>query len=137
MDRTMSKSAVILKRLLFAGAVYFLAVAIVHMFRIKIPLLFHYYNLPSYGYQDRLISFLSFGWLVFLFMAFTDPARNHDEVKAILIADLAAIFGLNVINSVTDFHALSQDIHLAVFRKEVLALSKSFNMSRIRNIITA
>lgn len=119
----MSKSAVILKWLLLAGAVYFLTVAIVHMLRIKMPMLFVYYNLPSYGYQDRIISFLSFGWSVFLFMASIDPAKNRDAVKAILIAGLAAIVGLNIINSVTDFHALSPDIDPAVFRKEVLALS--------------
>jgi hypothetical protein len=51
----MNKSTAILKWLLLAGAVYFLAIAIVHM-------LFVYYDLPSYGYQDRIISFLSFGW---------------------------------------------------------------------------
>ena len=119
----MNKSAAILKWLLLAGAVYFLAVAIVHMLRIKVPLLFVYYNLPSYGYQDRIISFLSFGWSVFLFMASIDPARNFDAVKAILIAGLAATLGLNVINNVTNFHALSPDIHRAVYREETLALS--------------
>lgn len=119
----MNKNAAILKRLLLAGAVYFLAIAIVHMFRIKIPLLFVYYDLPSYGYQDRIISFLSFGWSVFLFMASTDPMKNRDAVKAILIAGLASIFGLNVINSITDFQALSPDVRPAVFWIEALGLS--------------
>jgi len=118
-----SKNATILKWLLLAGAVYFLATAIVHMVRIKIPLLFVYYDAPSYGYQDRIISFLSFGWSVFLFTASIDPTKNRDAVKAILIAGLAAVFGLSIINHVTDFHALSPDIHPAVFRKEVLVLS--------------
>ena len=93
------------------------------MLRIKVPVLFVYYNLPSYIYQDTIISFLSFGWSVFMFITSIDPVRNRDAVKAILIADLAAVFGLNVINNVTDFHALSPDINPAVFRKEVLALS--------------
>ena len=106
-----------------AGAVYFLAVSVVHMLRIKIPLLFVYYALPSYGYQDRIISFLSFGWSVFLFMASTDPAKNREAVKAILVAGIAAVLGLNVINRVTNFYALSPDIHPAVFRKETLVLS--------------
>jgi hypothetical protein len=53
----------------------------------------------------------------------TDPAKNRDAVKAILVAGIAAILGLNVINSVTNFHALSPDIHPSVFRKEVLVLS--------------
>jgi hypothetical protein len=119
----MSKSATILKWLLVVGAAYFLAVAIVHMLRIKIPMLFVYYNVPSYGYQDSIISFLSFGWSLFIFTASIDPTKNRDFVKAILIAGLVAIFGLNVINQITDFHAMSPDIHPGVFRKEVLALS--------------
>ncbi len=119
----MSKSATTLKWLLLAGAVYFLAMSIVHMLRIKIPMLFVYYSVPSYGYQDRIISFLSFGWSVFLFTASVDPVKNHDAVKAIVIAGLAAVLGLNVINSVTNFHAISPDIHRSVFRKEVFVLS--------------
>ncbi len=119
----MSRNTAILKGLLLAGAVYFLAVATVHMLRIKIPFLFVYYDLPSYGYQDRIISFLSFGWSVFLFMASTDPAKNRDAVKAILVAGIAAVLGLNVINRVTKFYEMSPDIHPSVFRKEALVLS--------------
>ena len=119
----MSRNTAILKWLLLAGAVYFLAIAIVHMLRIKIPFLFVYYDLPSYGYQDRIISFLSFGWSVFMFMASTDPAKNRDAVKAILVAGIAAILGLNVINSVTNFNALSPDVHPSDFRKETVVLS--------------
>ena len=119
----MSKSTATLKWLLFAGAIYFLAISIVHMLGIKVPLLYVYYDVPSFGYQDRIISFLSFGWSVFLFTASLDPVRNRAAVKAILIAGLAAIFGLNVINSVTDFHVLSPDINPLVFRIETLGLS--------------
>jgi hypothetical protein len=118
----MSKSAAILRWLLLIGAVYFLVVAIAHMVRIKIPMLYVYYDVPSYGYQDRIISFLSFGWSIFLVAASTDPLKNRDFVKAILIAGLVAIFGLSIINETTDFHALSPDIDPAVFRKEVLVL---------------
>lgn len=119
----MSRSTNILKWLLLAGALYFLAIAIAHMLRIKVPLLFIYYDLPSYGYQDRIISFLSFGWSVFLFTASVDPAKNMDAVRAILIAGIAAVLGMSVINRVTDFHKLSPDIHASVFRKEALVLS--------------
>jgi hypothetical protein len=117
------KSGTIFKGLLLGGAVYFLAIAIAHMFRIKVPLLFVYYDVPSYGYQDRIISFLSFGWSVFLFMASYDPVKNRDAVRAILIAGLSGIFGLNVINDVTDFHSLAPQIHPSVFRTEVFGLS--------------
>ena len=119
----MNKNTSTLKWLLFAGAIYFLAISIVHMLRIKVPLLYVYYDVPSYGYQDRIISFLSFGWSVFLFTASLDPVKNRAAVKAILIAGLAAIFGLNVINSVTDFHVLAPDIDPLLFRIETLGLS--------------
>ena len=89
----------------------------------KVPLLFVYFNVPSYGYQDKIISFLSFGWAVFMLAAAFDPMKNHLAVKAILIAGIGAIFGLNVINSSTDFHALSPDINSSVFQIETLGLS--------------
>lgn len=119
----MSKSAAVLKWLLLIGAVYFLAVAIVHMLRIKVPMLFIYFDLPSYGYQDRIISFFSFGWSIFMFVASLDPAKNRDAVKAIIIAAFGAIFGLTVINSVTNFRALSPGVEPSVFRIENLGLS--------------
>lgn len=119
----MTRNTAILKGLLLGGGVYFLAVAIVHMLRIKVPLLFVYYDVPSYGYQDRIISILAFGWSAFLFAASRDPLRNRDAVKASLIAGLAAIFGLNVINSITDFHALAPGSDPSVFRLETLGLS--------------
>ncbi len=119
----MGRNNKILKWLLLAGAVYFLAIAIAHMIRIKIPLLFVYYDVPSYGSQDRIISFLSFGWSVFLFMASIDPAKNRDAIRAILIAGIAAVFGLNVINRVTNFRALSPNINPAEFRTAVFGLS--------------
>jgi hypothetical protein len=112
-----------LKWLLLIGAVYFLAIAIVHMLRLKIPLLFVYYDVPSYGYQDRIISFLSFGWSVFLFTASINPGRNREAVKAVLIAGFTGILGLNVINSTTDFQKLAPGIDPAVFKREVLVLS--------------
>lgn len=119
----MGKRTATLKWLLFVGALYFMGVSMAHMLGIKVPLLFVYYNAPSYAYQDRIISFLSFGWSMFLFTVSRDPVKNRDAVKAVLIAGLAALFGLNVINSVTDFHALSPDIHPAVFQMETLGLS--------------
>jgi hypothetical protein len=119
----MGRSTAVLKWLLLAGAVYFLGVSVSHMAGVKVPLLFVYFSVPSHAYQDRIISFLSFGWSVFLFTAAIDPVKNRDLVKAVLIAGLAAVFGLHVINSVTDFRSLSPDAHPAVFRMETLGLS--------------
>lgn len=119
----MNKSLATLKWLLLIGGLYFLAVAAAHMLGTKVPLLFVYFNVPSYGYQDKIISFLSFGWAVFMLAAAFDPMKNHITVKAILIAGIGAIFGLNVINSSTDFHALSPAINSSVFQIEPLGLS--------------
>ncbi len=119
----MNKHAVALRWLLLAGAVYFLGVAGAHMLRIKVPVLFVYYSVPSYGYQDRIISFLSFGWSLFLFTASRDPIKHRELVKAVLIAGVAALFGLHVINATTDFRALSPDANPTMFRVESRGLS--------------
>ncbi len=113
-----SRHTMTLKWLLLTGAVYFLAMSAVYMLRIKVPLLFVYFSVPSYGYEDRIISFLAFGWSVFLFSASLDPVKNRDSVRAILVAGIGAVFGLHVINTVTDFHALSPAVHPLLFRIE-------------------
>ncbi len=119
----LNRHSVALAWLLLVGAIYFLGVAAAHMLRIKIPVLFVYYNVPSHGYQDRIISFLAFGWSLFLFTASRDPIKHHELVKTILIAGVAALFGLHVINGTTDFHALSADANPTVFRWESRGLS--------------
>ena len=119
----MNKSTVTLKWLLLIGALYFLAIAAAHMLGTKVPLLFVYFNVPSYGYQDKIISFLSFVWSVFFFAASLDPTNNRYAVKAILIAGIGAISGLHVINMSTDFHALSPHINPALFQIETFGLS--------------
>ena len=119
----MGKNTATLKWLLLAGALYFLGVSMAHMLGIKVPLLFIYFSVASHAYQDRIISFLSFGWSVFLFTAAVDPVKNRDAVKAVLVAGLAAIFGLHVINNVTDFQALSPEARPALFQMETLGLT--------------
>jgi len=112
----------ILSYSLFAGAFYFFAVATVHMLGIKLPILFIYYNVPSYAYQDRIISFLAFGWSLFLFTAARDVVKNAQLVKAILIAGGGAIIGLGIVNASTDFHALDPAINVTVFWMETAVL---------------
>jgi hypothetical protein len=119
----MNKSIDVLRWLLLAGALYFLGVSAAHMAGAKVPLLYVYYSVPSYGYQDWIISFFSFGWSVFLFTAARDPMNNRDLVKAVLIAGVAAVFGLHVINSVTDFQALAPGVGTTVFQAETIGLT--------------
>ncbi len=118
----MNKNLKILRWLLFAGSVYFFLVATFHMIGIKIPPFFIYYNVSSYAYQDRIISFLAFGWSVFLFTAFLNPKNNKMLIQAILIAGAGAIIGLETINTSTDFESFSNIINPTVFRLETLGL---------------
>jgi hypothetical protein len=118
----MSTDFRILKYSLLAGALYFLSVSVVHMLGLKIPVLFIYFNVPSYAYQDRIISFLAFGWSVFLFTGFTDPQKNSALVKAILVAGAGALIGASIINSATDFQALDPAINVTVFWLEAAGL---------------
>jgi hypothetical protein len=92
------------------------------MIGFKTPILFIYFNVPSYTYQDRIISFLAFGWSVFLFTAFTNPQRYSVLVQAILVAGAFAIIGLSVINVSTDFSNLSLAIKVWMFWIETAGL---------------
>ena len=118
----MDKNIALLKWSLLAGSVYFALVAVVHMLGIKVPGLFIYFNVPSFGYQDKIISFLSLGWSIFLYTAFLNPIKNIDLIKAILVAGMGAILGLCIINLSTDFTVLSEKINVSVFWWEVLCL---------------
>jgi len=98
----------ILTFLLYAGAVYFFGVAFVHGIGTKIPGFFVYYNVPSYAYQDRIISFLSFGWAGLFYLA----ARKMDAdlIKLILSIGLLAIIALVFNTMITDFKALDPSV---------------------------
>ena len=119
----MNKNLQILRLLLFAGSLYFFLVATFHMIGIKIPPLFIYYNVPSYVYQDRIISFMAFGWSIFLFTAFLSPINNKMLIQAILVAGVGAIIGLEIINMYTDFESISNTINPTIFRLETLGLA--------------
>lgn len=88
------------------GAFYFALIAVVHLFGLKIPGFYIYYNVASYQYQDNIISFLVFGWAIFYFTA----ANNFDIVKPLLIASLFALLGLININFSVDFSAIDKSI---------------------------
>jgi hypothetical protein len=111
----MSANLRILKWSLFAGALYFFLISVVHLLGIKAPILYIYFNVPSNAYQDRIISFLAFGWAVFLFTAFTDPQKQVALVNATLVAGAGALVGLAINNGVTGFQDYGMDINPAVF----------------------
>ncbi|MFH1441513.1 MAG: hypothetical protein ABIH18_05700 [Candidatus Omnitrophota bacterium] len=101
---------------LITGSIYFFLVSVAHMAGIKIPVFFIYFNVPSYAYQDRIISFLAFGWAMFLLCAAINVKNGlMNSIKYILLAGAAGIIGLSLINISTDFKQLSQDINPLFF----------------------
>lgn len=119
----MKRDINILKGLLFAGSLYFFLVSIAHLIGLKIPMLFIYYNVPSYVYQDKIISFLAFGWSIFIFTAFLYPIKNKLLIRAILLAGAVAIIGLELINTYTDITSIANGINGNIFRLETLGLA--------------
>ena len=100
---------------LLGGAIYFFLITIAHIFGIKIPFLFIYYNVPSYIYQDMIIAFLSFGFGMFLYAGYSSAKRNEILiVKYILIAGLGAIIGPININAFTNFTYFENEFSLTI-----------------------
>lgn len=94
-----------------ALAAYFFAVSLAHMFQVKVPFLFIYYDVPSTVYQDRIISFLAFGWAMFLFAGAHGVARGLLwPIRYVLLAGAGALAGLVAINLQTDFAALQSGL---------------------------
>jgi len=119
----MSLNTSILKWSLLFGAIYFFAVAMVHMLSFKIPVLFIYYNIPSYSYQDKIISFLSLGWSLFLFTAFTHPLKHLEFIRTILLAGFCSLIGLVIINTTSDFRLIIPEVNTVVFWLETFGLA--------------
>ncbi len=84
-----------LPALLQAGAVYFTAMAFAHFFGLKYPILFIYYDVPFYEYQDKIISFCSFTYACLFYAA----SQNAETVPAALMSMLATVLGLSYINA--------------------------------------
>jgi hypothetical protein len=116
------KKYVVLKYSILPGAIYFALVSIAHLFGFKVPVLFVYFNVPSNAYQDNIISFLAFGWAVFMFSAFFNTEIKQ-LAKAMIIAGYGAVAGLVFINLKTDFTLISSGINTHYFWIETLGLA--------------
>ncbi len=129
-----------LQRLLLGGAIYFLLVSAAHMLGIKMPLLFVYFSVPSYAYQDRIISFLSFGWAMFLLSGVSSVKQGALEVvRYILWAGCAGVIGLCVINFTLGSGAASRRllpfwVETAVFFIYLVLLARCYREAAGRNI---
>lgn len=105
-----------IKITLFCGAIYFLLMAIAHAIGLKIPGLFIYFNVPSYAYQDKIISLLTFGWSIFFFTAARNPSK--ELLKSIILIGAFALIMLTFININTDFPSFSEKIKSNLFHIE-------------------
>lgn len=118
----MAKYRKILKWSLLLGVTYFFGVGVAHMAGMKIPFFYIYFNIPSYGYQDKIIAFLSFGWALFFLTAFINPIKNIDLIKSVLIAGFCALIGLGITNLTTNFQDLAPASNVSFFWIELLFL---------------
>lgn len=76
-------------------AVYFLCMGIAHFFGLKYPLLFVYYDVPFYAYQDRIISFAVMAYVGLFFEAFRKPAVRPTAIFVLFLTFL----GLTSVNN--------------------------------------
>ncbi|MFM9035352.1 MAG: hypothetical protein ACKOQ4_13905 [Mycobacterium sp.] len=79
---------------LWAGVAYFCCMAVAHFYGLKYPLLFVYYDVPFYAYQDKIISFAVVAYVCL----FVNAALNRSAVPFALIALGVTVLGLSAVN---------------------------------------
>ena len=92
--KTKSKIEKTLKYSLIAGMVYFICMAIAHFFGFKYPLLFVYYDVPFYAYQDKIISFSVLSYVCLFYAAL----RHKDIVPVAILLMFLTFCGLSAVN---------------------------------------
>jgi hypothetical protein len=85
---------VFLRLALWAGVAYFACMAVAHFFGLKYPLLFVYYDVPFYAYQDKIISFAVVAYICL----FANAAVHRNAVPAALVALGVTVLGLSAVN---------------------------------------
>lgn len=85
---------VLLRLALWAGAAYFCCMAAAHFFGLKYPLLFVYYDVPFYAYQDKIISFAVVAYICL----FVNAALDRSAVPAAIVALGVTVLGLSAVN---------------------------------------
>jgi len=84
----------VLRYALLSGVAYFCCMALLHYSGIRLPLLFVYYDIPFYAYQDRIIAFAVVGYAALFYTA----ARHRVVVPAALFTLGVTVLGLASIN---------------------------------------
>jgi hypothetical protein len=68
--------------------------AVAHFFGLKYPLLFVYYDVPFYAYQDKIISFAVVAYICL----FVNAALDGSAVPAAIVALGVTVLGLSAVN---------------------------------------
>ena len=110
----------VLRYSFFVGAIYFLVMSVAHAIGLKVPGLFIYFNIPSYVYQDLIISALLFGWAAFFFAA--SWTSDLAVTRATLIAGAFAVATLTYANLSTPFSELTDGARPLAFHIQVVVL---------------
>ena len=84
----------LLRLALWGGAGYFCCMAVAHFFGLKYPLLFVYYDVPFYAYQDKIISFAVVAYICL----FVNAAVHRSAVPAAIAAIGVTVLGLSAVN---------------------------------------
>jgi hypothetical protein len=84
----------VMKWSLAAGSIYFTLVSIAHLLNLKIPVLFVYFDVPSFAYQNRIIGLLSLGWAMFFFLGV--KLVNRGLVRYIIFHLVSGVIGIAV-----------------------------------------
>jgi hypothetical protein len=87
-------TATLLRYSLWCGVAYFCCMAAAHFFGLKYPLLFVYYDVPFYAYQDKIISFAVVAYVCL----FANAAVHRVAVPAALAALGMTVAGLSAVN---------------------------------------
>ena len=114
-------------------SVYFFLMASVHFIGFKVAGLYIYFQVPSYVYQDKIISVLVMGWALFFLQAAPDPVRNLAVVRTLIASGILALIGLSINTVLLDSSLLSPLlkpayiwIHLAVLLAYLFMLTYSY-----------
>lgn len=90
----MNRSGTILRYSLLICIFYFVCMSIAHFFGIKLPLLFVYYDIPFYAYQDKIISFCVVTYVILFLGAF----QKQEIAPYAIISLYTTVAGLSLIN---------------------------------------
>ncbi|MES9925290.1 MAG: hypothetical protein ABW152_14460 [Candidatus Thiodiazotropha endolucinida] len=87
-----------------AGVAYFCCMATAHYFGIKVPVLFVYYDIPFYAYQDKIISFAVCAYIALFYSASQQRpvALNAIIVLAVTVLGLSSVNLSNSLASVLE-----------------------------------